>query len=88
MVSYIDFTRVKQSFDFLFIYFSAYMRKIPKEQSMKDIARLPGVELSMLRDLPRRSNFITANNLFYSGGPLTDAEISSLPQIKREQVEI
>lgn len=63
----------------------AYNRKIPKEQTFKDF-RIPGVELSNLRELPRRSNFITANNIFYSGGPLTDIEIAALPQIKREQV--
>lgn len=63
----------------------AYNRKLPKEQTFKDI-RIPGVELSNLRELPRRSNFITANNIFYSGGPLTDIEIAALPQIKREQV--
>lgn len=51
-------------------------------------SRIPDVELANLRNLPRRSNFIQSSNILYNTGPLTDSDIASLPQIKREQLSI
>lgn len=44
------------------------------------------VELANLRELPRNGNFVHSNNILYSLGPLTDADIALLPQIRRDQI--
>lgn len=48
--------------------------------------RIPDVELANLRELPRGGNFIHSNNILYSQGPLTDADVALLPQIRRDQI--
>lgn len=48
--------------------------------------RVPDVELANLRDMPRGGNLIHSNNILYSQGPLTDADIALLPQIRRDQI--
>ncbi|XP_037919299.1 protein sevenless isoform X2 [Hermetia illucens] len=47
---------------------------------------LSDVELANLRELPRGGNFIHTTNILYMPGPLTDADVALLPQIRRDQI--
>lgn len=50
-------------------------------------SRLPDVELANLREMPRGTgNLIHNTNIIYSQGPLTDADIALLPQIRRDKI--
>lgn len=64
----------------------AFYRRVPDKKLLHEAAtRIPDVELANLREMPRGGNFIH-NNLLYSHGPLTDADIALLPQIRRDQI--
>ncbi|KFB37897.1 AGAP000015-PA-like protein [Anopheles sinensis] len=51
-------------------------------------SRLPDVELAILRELPRRGNFIQSTNILYSSGSVPDSEMALLPHIRRDQISI
>lgn len=77
-------------FNFLIIFQAAGFRRRRTAELKKiketALSRIPDVELANLRNLPRRSNFIQSSNILYNTGPLTDSDVASLPQIKREQL--
>lgn len=41
-----------------------------------------------MRDLPHNPNFVQTQNILYSGGPITDADIALLPKIQRKQITL
>lgn len=68
------------------ITFTAFYRRVPDKKILQQAtARIPDVELANLREMPRGANFVH-NNLLYNQGPLTDADIALLPQIRRDQI--
>lgn len=73
----------------IFICFSAYKRKKcdKKDFHESNTGRID-VELATLQNLPHNGNFVQSNNILYSFGPITDGEITQLPQIRREQIAI
>lgn len=64
----------------------AFRKRKLKKNSHGHSTRLPDVELATLRELPRGANMIHSNNVLYTHGPLTDADIALLPQIRRDQI--
>lgn len=52
------------------------------------VLRLPDVELATLRELPRIGHHMLHHNQLYAHGPLSDADIDLLPQIRRDHITI
>lgn len=66
--------------------FTALRRKHAEKDIFQETSARLDVELANLRELPRNANFIHSNNILYSLGPLTDADIALLPQIRLDQI--
>lgn len=76
-------------FYYINLLFAAFHRRVPDKKVFHDAStRLPDVELANLRELPRGANFIHNTNMLYCQGPLTDADIALLPQIRRDQISM
>lgn len=67
--------------------FAAFRRKkMDKKVFQETSTSRIDVELANLRDLPHNANFVQSNNILYSIGAITDADIALLPRIQRGQV--
>ncbi|GJQ85805.1 sev [Trypoxylus dichotomus] len=62
--------------------------KHKKDQHVITPIRRPDVELAMLRELPRRTNFVHNTNVLYVATQPTPDEITDLPHIRRDQITL
>uniref|UniRef100_A0A1B0DB76 Fibronectin type-III domain-containing protein n=1 Tax=Phlebotomus papatasi TaxID=29031 RepID=A0A1B0DB76_PHLPP len=64
---------------------TVFVRRDTDKKFFPDAApRMPDVELANLRELPHGASFHI--NVLYTTGPLSDSDVASLPQIRRDQV--
>ncbi|XP_059618544.1 protein sevenless isoform X2 [Phlebotomus argentipes] len=80
---------ISMSFVFLIAFvvciITVFVRRDTDKKFFPDAsARIPDVELANLREMPHGASFHV--NVLYTTGPLSDSDVASLPQIRRDQI--